>query len=150
MYKDILAKDKGTTVINGKKYYFKRNDAYVEVLVEKIADLFGLKHAHYYPVILEEKRYYLSEDLNEHGFFETAFDAGIDTLDLRYIRDYVLNSYPNDFDHLMDEIMKMFFMDLMILNIDRNNCNWGFLTKDNHTDLCILDNDLSFVFYTRL
>ena len=78
MFKDILGKDKGTAEINGKKYFFKRNDAYVEILVEKIADLFGLKHAHYFPITLYGKNYYLSEDLNYQGQFETAFDAGIE------------------------------------------------------------------------
>ncbi len=139
--------DKGTTVIGNKLYYYKRNDAYVEMLVEKIADLFGLKHAHYIPITIDGLNYYLSEDLNNQGTFSTAYDLGIDSNSLRDISDSVLNLFPNDFDRLIDDIIKMYFMDLMILNIDRHVSNWGFINKDNKPEICILDNDLSFIWY---
>ena len=147
MLKDMLYRDKGTIMIGDKKYYFKRNDADVELLIEHIADLFHIKHAHYISVIVEDIPYYISEDLNHIGHFITADDLGLQSNHMRNIRDFVLTKFPEQFDHLMDQIMKMFFMDLMILNIDRNTANWGFLTKDGKTDICILDNSCSFVWY---
>ncbi len=147
MLSDIRGKDKGSTIINNTKYFFKRNDAFVELLAEKIADLFGFNHAHYIPVTVDGLNYYISEDLNERGFFTTADDLGINSNNIHDIRDYVLTLFPNEFDRLMDDIIKMYFMDLLILNIDRNVSNWGFLTMKGHTNICLLDNDLSFVYY---
>ena len=140
----MFTSDKGTTIIKGKKYYYKRNDAYVEILMEKIADLFKLHHAHYIPVTEGNRNYYISEDLNNIGPFITAYDAGIMTSNYNQIKKYFAK-YPNDFGSLTTDLTKMFFMDLLTENIDRNNDNWGFIKKDGKIDLYILDNDLAFL-----
>ena len=146
MYSKIKDHNQGTITIDETNYYYKRNDAYVELLVDKIADLFNLNHVHYVPIEVDDKNYYLSEDLNKLGNFTTAEDMGIRSNNLDDIRDFVLINFPEDFDRLINDIIKMYFMDLMILNIDRRNDNWGFLIKNNKPFIYILDNDLSFIY----
>lgn len=146
----MKGKDRGTVEDKGRKFYFKRNDADVEILMEKIADFFQLNHAHYYPTTVHGLQYYISEDLNAKGNFVTAEDAGIDFHSTSEIRDAILLKYPNDFEKIMKDFMKMYFMDLLTLNIDRNNGTWGFLQKDGHTELCVLDNDLAFIYENSL
>ena len=146
----IRGRDRGSYYENGKKHYFKRNDADVEILMEKVCDLFGLKHAHYTPTTVDGLNYYISDDLNQNGSFTTAYDAGLESHHILDIRDFLLTHYPEDFDSLMDSVMKMYFMDLLTLNIDRNNENWGFITNNGHTELCLLDNDLAFIYENSL
>ena len=144
---DILQfRDKGTININDIKYYYKHNTNYLELLVEQIAKLFDIKHVHYIPITYGNNNIYLSEDLNNYGEFKTAEDIGIKYNNLDYIRDELLYIYPNDYERLMTQVIKMYYMDLMILNIDRNVGNWGFLKdKNNNINLYILDNELSFI-----
>ena len=149
MYKSIIGKDKGNIHINNINYYYKRNDAYVELLMEKILDLFNLHHVHYKPINIENKDYYLSEDLNNNGQFVTALDSGIESSNLYTILDNTKNIHPNN-NSLIIDIIKMYFIDLLTLNIDRNNDNWGFYTKDNITNIYLLDNDLCFIHYNSL
>lgn len=144
MYKEIK-RNEGQIIIDDTNYFYKRNDAYVEVLGGKIADLFNLKHVYYKPIEVDNKNYYLSKDLNTIGDFTTALDMGIESHNLDDIRDFILINYPEDFDRLMDDIMKMYFMDLLTLNIDRRNDNWGILIKDNKPSIYLLDNDLCFI-----
>lgn len=144
---DILQfTDNGCININGINYYYKKNENYLELLVEQIANLYDVRHVHYIPITYGNKDFYLSKDLNEYGEFLTAEDIGIKDNSLDYIRDFLLSIYPDDYERLMDQVIKMYFMDLIIQNIDRNISNWGFLKdKNNSINLYILDNELSFI-----
>ena len=150
MFSKLIGNDKGIIEIGGCRYYFKRNDAYVEVLVEKIASLFNLHHANYIPIDVNGINYYLSRDLNYLGNFITAEELGIMSYNLGDIKDFVRDRFPNDYEYLKKDILKMFYMDLMILNIDRSNSNWGFLNKDTDTSIYLLDNDLSFIHHQSM
>ena len=150
MYRKLIGNDKGTIEIFGYKYYFKRNDAYVEILVEKIENLFNLHHANYIPITVKDINYYLSKDLNCQGSFITAEDLGLMSYRLNDIKNFVRKCFPNNYEYLEKDILKMFYMDLMILNIDRSNSNWGFLSKDNNTSIYLLDNELSFIHYVSM
>ena len=129
MLRENIIGDKGQIIIDNKIYYYKRNDAYVEIFVEKIANFFNIKHAHYIPITYADKDYYLSEDLNNIGKFNTAYDLGIHTNNINEIINYVRNKY-ND-ETIIKDLYKMHFMDIILSNIDRSNDNYGFLTKDN-------------------
>ena len=143
---DIVKNGKNTIEIDNHKYFYKPNDAYVEILMEKIADLFNLNHASYYTININNFPYYFSEDLNSKGKFITAYEAGLESSRLEDIIDFVIKNFPNNCEKLINDITKMFFMDLLILNIDRSNNNWGFLINDDNVDIYILDNDLSFIY----
>ena len=148
---DIYGENKGTVTVGGKKYYFKRNDAYVELLAEQIAELFQLKHAHYETVKVGGDSYYLSKDLNDDGSFATAQDFGIIDSHIKVIEDFICMHFPQQAERLIEQLMKMFFMDLLVLNVDRSNDNWGFLlTPDGVINICVLDNDLSFIHETSV
>ena len=135
---------RGTFEMDNSLYFYKRNSTFMEVFIEQIENLFGLNHAHYIPITVDGTKYYLSKDLNEIGPFTTAFDAGIFSSNINDIRSFVMEEYPDDFDSLMNDIIKMYFMDLLLLNYDRNNNNWGFLDKDGHVQIYLLDNDNCF------
>jgi hypothetical protein len=143
MVRDKIVGDKGQVSIDNKVYYYKRNDAYVEILAERIADFFNLHHVEYIPITHNNLKYYLSEDLNSKGQFNTAYDLGIETYNFNEILEFIKKRY-ND-DSIIEDLYKMFFMDLMILNIDRNNDNYGFLTKDGKTTLYVLDHGCCFI-----
>ncbi len=147
MFNELINDDKGSIYIDGYKYFFKRNDAYVEILVEKIMDLFYLNHVHYIPIRVNDKDYYISKDLNSDGTFITAEDMGLISSNLDDIRDFIRNRFPNNYEYLFNDILKMYYMDLMILNIDRSNSNWGFFINDKDVNIYLLDNDLSFIDY---
>lgn len=148
MFNKIINDDKGTIYIDGYKYFYKRNDAYVEVLVEKIMDLFNLNHVHYIPIRVNDKDYYISKDLNSDGTFITAEDMGLISYNLDDIRVFIRKKFPSDYEYLFNDILKMYYMDLMILNIDRSNSNWGFFISDKDVNIYLLDNDLSFIYYS--
>ncbi len=142
---DIYGETKGTVIVGDKRFFFKRNDAYVELLAEQIADLFKVKHAHYETVTVNGDSYYLSKDLRYDGAFATAQDLGITCSNVKDIEDFICMYFPKHSDHLIEQLMRMFFMDILVLNIDRSNDNWGFLITPNNVDVYALDNDLSFI-----
>ncbi len=148
MVKDKIIGDKGKVLLNGKVYYYKRNDAYVEILGERIADFFNLHHACYTPITYNGLNYYLSEDLNSKGEFKTGFDIGFESYDFNKLLELVQRRF-ND-NSIINDLYKMYFMDLMILNIDRNSDNYGFLTNQDKTTLYILDHGSCFLDYTCL
>ena len=148
MIRDKIEGDKGQVYIDNKVYYYKRNDAYLEIFMQRIADFFQLHHAEYTPTTYKGLNYYLSEDLNNKGFFRTAYDAGIDTYDFNIILAIAKERF-ND-PTIIEDLYKMYFMDLMTLNIDRNNDNYGFLTKDDKTSLYVFDHGCCFLDYLCL
>ena len=142
MIRDEIVEDKGQIIINNKVYYYKRNDTYIEILGQLIADLFNIHHAKYIPITHNCLNYYLSEDLNNYGEFKTSQDIGFDSFSFNNLLTMTKNIF-ND-NNIITDLYKMYFMDLIVLNIDRNNDNYGFLIKDNKTDLYILDHDCCF------
>jgi hypothetical protein len=140
-----------TIDLDGKKYYVKSGMIQfdgVELVVEELAKIVGVKSIKSERLLLDGIPYYLSEDLNgmEGKTFELAMCHILFGHTLNEMFDALQRFYPNNVIGLMDQIVKMFMFDALVMNQDRNYSNWGFLIdKHGLSDVVILDNDYAFV-----
>lgn len=135
---------KPSTKIDGKRYFIKEINDYtdgIELVVERLANLVGINCAHYDRVINNGHRYYLTEEIKNYMSAETFT---MYKENLNDILDYINSNYPNKSAVIIDQIIKIFLFDIIILNGDRNSHNWGFSTRDDDVDVYILDNSCAF------
>lgn len=146
--------------INGINYFTKCHFVgviYSEVIAEKLARELGLRCAPVEAVKINGEIYFLSQDLNSFGKFvvaENLKDEYIkrkkDTLD--YENEPMKNSlyswwhvfaeiYPNDVKALMDELIKIYLFDNIIMNYDRTEGNWGVIEEGGIPHIYIFDNE---------
>ena len=128
-----------TIDINGTKYYIKKAKDEVdgiELVIEELAKLVNIKCAHYERVKVDNNIYYLSEDLGKDKPFSNKLNDIFNALEA---------TYPNQIVFLIDEIVKIFIFDSLIINYDRSYYNWGFnYDKNGISDVVIYDNEFSF------
>ncbi len=137
--------NKGIILQNGKRLFFKLNDKdAVELIYKKIADNMGINCAQYSIYEFGGKEYYLSPDIGSEGEFATAEALHIRGDRLCTIYDYFEKYYPMDKDRLYNEIVKIYILDMLLLNFDRTELNWGILKKNGNVDLYIFDNECAF------
>ena len=138
---------KGIISYNGKKYYFKPDYQYaLEIVCERIAKLLELKCAEYERIQIDDNYYLVSKDIGQNYDFKTALIVGIDHRNLYFVWDFLENNCPPaKVQSLMFEVVKMYLYDILILNVDRTNSNWGFICDGKKIiDMAILDNENSF------
>lgn len=142
---------------NNKSYIIKRNnnDFLQEKLGESVAELLNIEHAKYYRYenSLEDIDVIISENLHDKGEFiefyellkdskkynENKFDDAKFSLSLYEIWDILEDTYNNT-EQLMKDVIKVYIMDMIMLNFDRHYCNWGILTQDGKNKIAIFDN----------
>ena len=135
--------------VNNKNYFVKKddnNDKH-ELIVERLANLVGIRCAHYYYREINGVGYYLSEDLSSNGIFLTADNLGLSrqTYSLYSIWSFFERKYPNECQKLMNEFIKIYLFNFFVLNSDLHSGNWGVLKdKNGNNSLYIIDNELSF------
>ena len=138
---------------NGINYYFKKDkcmeNAFLELVVEQMAKLVGIKCAHYERTeVYGAYYYYLSEDLNTLGEFKLACEVlgnNQENNSLYGIWANIEALYPQNTPFIMQEIIKIYFFDLLMMNWDRKLTNWGFIFLDENSFYpVIFDNDYSF------
>ena len=141
----------GKIEIDQKKYYYKpvlRHVEGVELLIEKLANLVDINCAHYERIEIEGMPYMLSEDIAKNKVFKTAnevIDTNSVTGSLYDIWNTLEKKYPNDIEWIMNEIVKIYIFDILILQSDRSLGNWGILFDGDRVDkVYILDNEYSF------
>lgn len=128
-----------------------------EVIAKNIAMIMNIKCPNYYITEINGEQYILSEDLNQYGKFQSAFDlyAGIKDDYFAYsmadlykdesfydedakkslhgnslydIWAYLEENYDsNTSKRLMQDVLKIYIFDILFLNSDRFLNNWGFL-----------------------
>lgn len=140
----IVTEYRGTIIENGKKYYFKRNVDNVELVMERISNLIGLKCAHYESIEVSGRRCYLSEALDNDGNFYTAEMLNIEGESLFEIHRRLFTLFKDKANALFYDVVKMYILDILFINYDRNNDNWGVIANKD-PQIGILDNDLSFM-----
>lgn len=139
---------------NGKVFFIKPSiaDAYLnEKLGEVIADKIGLLHARYHLIKTDNVEYIISEDLNDFGNFILAEDLFREnnysekdiinlfcSTSLNQIDECLRVKYTNARE-LMADVIKMYFMDILTYNFDRNIKNWGVLEVNGKPKICLLD-----------
>ena len=156
--KDVKTSQK--IILNNQKYFAKPaysankiytplNTACNELIGYEIAKEFGLLCPKYYIVSDEDENYYiLSEDLNKYGFFATAEDIGLNSVDgssLYTIWDFLESHYGNN-PQLFNDVIKMYIMDLFLSNSDRRPANWGIIYNHKQMQLAIFDNVEMFIY----
>ena len=134
--------------INSKNYYVKKinNNDGIELVTERLAKLVNINSVHYERVVIDDEVYYLSEDLNKDGKYLSAKYVVMHKTSMIDMFD-VLNKYYDNENilYLIDEIIKIFIFDILILNYDRHLNNWGFTFKKGKLDkVYILDNEYAF------
>lgn len=142
----------GTYFINGSGY--KR--ATCELLGEKVADLIGLHHMNYYIAIIDCQTIVLSkfqenfqtanELFLEDYYKETSISAN-EPLSLYDIWIALEKKY-GEVEELMKAIVKMYIMDLLLLNDDRNSDNWGINEEDGKREIYVLDHEFALAYET--
>lgn len=149
--KYIYTNNHGCIEVNGINYYFKlspKSYRGIEATVEKLAKMVGLKCAHYEYVTIGEYDYCLSEDLSDGGMFYTADALHVYDDSLYGIWEFIDDHFPDRSIYLMNQIVKIYLFDILIMNSDRNASNYGFKfwgDKDGEfDDIYIFDNELSF------
>ena len=135
----------GSIIIGGKKYYFKLIPSMsygLEIVAEHLANLAGIKCAHYEVVTINDLNYYLSLDLGQDKNYASAYELGFFDNSLYNIWNELELRYPDNKEYIMQEIVKIFMFDILLLNDDRNYGNYGFIIDGNKLkDVYILDNE---------
>lgn len=133
--------------LNEESYYLKMvsyEEGIRELIGSKAASLFGLKHPLCKLISLDNNCFcILSKDLNTEGVFQTAENLGITPW-----KNQSLFRIWEQFDHLerdtkslLNEIVKMYLMDILFVNFDRRNENWGVLRTSDQDNVVALDHD---------
>lgn len=135
----ILVKDSGT-------YYFKEAfEDGIELIVERLAKLVGIKCAHYEFLNIKGKRFYLSQMIANEDKFYTLEDLDFNERNLTELRNSLNTFYPKYVDYIMEQIIKIYLFDIIILNPDRRGANIGiYYQKDERPDIYIFDNEEAF------
>lgn len=146
--KYIFENNYGNITISDKKYFFKLipDEAIgMEEAVEELAKLVGIKCAHYELININGYSFYLSEDIAGKDEFYPAYELGFFDNSLYEIWHELELRYPNNKEYILNEIIKIYIFDIILLNNDRNYGNYGFKMKDDKIeDVYIIDNELAF------
>lgn len=127
-----------------ERYYIKRHRTkleYSEVVAYEVAKLFNLECAKYIPFRYNNKLYYLSQELK--GFIPSSIFHARNASLYEYWLMFEIY-YPDYSSRLLIELIKVFFLDIVLMNPDRNHNNWGIIPKKDGPHICILDNELIF------
>ncbi len=135
---------KGRLDIDGKSYYFKPNESNMELVVERLARQLGISTVHYITQKVGPDSYYFSEDLNNTGDFTTADELGLVGDSLQECFKLFKSRYPDLEYFLSMDLIKVYMMDILLMNHDRHSDNWGIYKDNEGIRLVILDNDLCF------
>lgn len=137
--------------IDGRTYFGKIAQVYngddgLELVAEDLAYIVGINSAHYEALVMDGQLIYLSEDLNSYGNFISFKDIGINKshslFDIKKALEFL---YPENIDGLMDEVVKVYLFDLLLMQYDRHKANWGIKFFNGVPEsISILDNEKMF------
>jgi hypothetical protein len=142
---DTFDENKGYIENKNRRYYFKLNgNDCIELVVEKIAKKLGICSAHYMLTKYDGKEFYLSDSLDNEGIFMSAESLGIDGSNLYNIWYGIEKLYPGFVYELMQEIIRIYIMDILLMNYDRTDLNWGLYYKNGTLRIAIIDSEMAF------
>lgn len=142
-----LDNDRGSFNIGRKCYNYKKCDYGVELVAGKVLDLFGIKHISYSPIEISGSQYCICDKID---YISLANAYISDSNNFNDICDYLHLYYPGFSDQLIEQLKKMYFIDLMLLNVGRQINTWGIVRGLGRKDICVIDNDLAFVHPTSI
>ena len=130
-------------ILNGKRYYFKIvEDEGHELVGDKLANICGINTTSDKIVLVNNEYYYLSYDLNNDGVYKDAGNMGITSLNLYDIWIMLEQTYPESSKKLMEQLIRIFIFDSILMFDDRHMFNFGVLSKGKKKDFYILDNEM--------
>ena len=133
-------------MINGKSYYVKECDDNFnlkEIIAKRLADILGIKCASYDIIKCNDTMYYISEDLKNLGNARNLSFIASPSSSLYLIWD-ALEKISPDSRLLMQELIKIYFFDLLFLNSDRKLHNIMLVNTISSSHLYMIDNSLLF------
>lgn len=136
----------GTIDIDGVTYICKAHVSgmeYSEIIAEKVCRILGINCAHYESLVIGNDIYYFSKHLNTIGKFIPGDDLGIRQNTL-YDVWAVLEEYFGDASLAMEDLVKIYLFDILFINSDRDNRNFGLVRVGNETRIYAYDNEFIF------
>ena len=133
-------------MINGKSYYVKECDDNFnlkEIIAKRLADILGIKCANYDIIKTDDNIYYVSEDLNILGNARNLSIISAANSSLYLIWD-ALEKNLSGSQELMQELIQIYFFDLLFLNSDRKLHNIMLVNTISTMHLYMIDNSLLF------
>lgn len=144
--KDIADSESGRIVIDGITYIYKAHVTgieYSEIIAEKICNMLGINCAHYETLIINNEIYYFSKHLNTIGKFIPGDELGISQNNLYDIW-ATLEEYFGNASLAMEDLVKIYLFDILFINSDRDNRNFGLVRINDETRLYAYDNEFIF------
>ena len=156
----ILNNDEKNTILNLKEFSMpieiskKRKfikpvnefNLFGEITGMRIAELIGLKCAKYDFARIGDVKYILSDDIGEGTTFRLAQDIfNIELNSIIEIQAEIKKYFPNHEKDLMKDIIKIYIMDILTINFDRNSKNWGIKINNSKPEVWIFDNEYIFL-----
>lgn len=130
-------------MINGKSYYVKECDDNFnlkEIIAKRLANILDIKCASYDIIKCNDTMYYISEDLKKLGNARNLSFIASPSSSLYLIWD----ALSPDSRLLMQELIKIYFFDLLFLNSDRKLHNIMLVNTISSSHLYMIDNSLLF------
>ena len=139
----LVANNHRFMYINGKRYYVKLcedNFNLKEIIAKRLADILGIKCANYDIIKTDDNIYYVSEDLNILGNARNLSIISAANSSLYLIWDALEKNLPGS-QELMQELIQIYFFDLLFLNSDRKLHNIMLVNSDNKEIVLIVYKD---------
>ena len=127
-----IPNESGTFNIGKKCFHYKKCDPGVELVAGKVQDMFGVKHIQYSPIQLYETDYCICD---ESDYLSVESPNFFDCNNFNCACDYLSVSYPDDSSKLIEQFTKMYFIDLLLLNVGRQAKTWGIVRKSGEKDI---------------
>ena len=137
----------GEMNISGLNYFVKPDDEFKEIIGYHFAKMLDLDCVKYQSIKVNHKNYVVSKDLKEQSKFMLAHFFSFNGMELNEILD-ALRSFPFFNENLEKDVMKMYLYDILFMNDDRHDRNWG-LKFLKEARLVLLDNGNIFRIYGR-
>ena len=132
----------GEINISGINYFVKPDDELKEVIGYYLARLFHLNCAKYRSVKINNKNNSISADLNYHSLFMLAHTFSFDDMELNEIIE-ALRSLSFFNENLEKDMIRMYLYDILFMNDDRHDRNWGILMQEE-ARVALIDNGAIF------
>lgn len=132
----------------GRKFVKRGNEfnLFGELLGMRIARLVGLNCPKYDWTKINNIKYLLSDDIGKGGEFLLAKQAlNIKYNSLYQIQSQIKKVFPNQQNELMKDIVKIYIIDILTMNFDRNSKNWGIKIINGKLEVWIFDNEYVFL-----
>lgn len=135
-------------------YYVKLANYYddgMELVVKNIADDLEIDCAEYDAIMVCGQLLYFSKSLENDSTFITGKQLFISRVShsISKIGEVFASLYPFDQDKLFSDLVRIYLLDIFLMNEDRHLGNWGIRRRNCNINLSIIDNAYAFLNRTQ-